>query len=99
MISDKIRKLAELKRHEVDVAGEKLLVREPNALEHIKFREIRKSDGEIASVTFLLKQCVINEDGTPALSDDDAAFLASGSARVGLLLLGGILSEVSVKNV
>lgn len=95
--------VATLKRTTVAVEGENVLVREPSAQEEIEYREIRKvgrnseASPELPeqvnkAIAFLLTHCVINEDGTSAVTEEQAAVIATGSGRVWIPVLEAIFS-------
>jgi hypothetical protein len=81
---------AALRTQSVRIGDEEFLVREVGADKFSEYGKLLEKDRHQA-VAYLLADCVVGEDGNPALSIDDALEVAR-SARVGLPLLQGILS-------
>lgn len=80
-MSDPLLALAELRRITVDVDGNPVVVREFSALEKADFDAL-KDESKSAAVAYLLGKCVLNEDGSPRFTEEQALQIASGSSRV-----------------
>jgi hypothetical protein len=80
---------AALRRKTVSVRGLTALVREVSLAERDEFQKIRQSNPQDAPL-FLIRSCVINEDGSPFFSAD--ANLAGMSTEVIDALGGAILT-------
>ena len=94
MRNTKILELAQINTAPVTIAGCVFKVREPSALEMIRYRELldEKEGGSKAhGVAFLFEKCVFNEDMTPAFDKDEAFAIAVGSSRVAMPLLTALL--------
>jgi hypothetical protein len=98
-MSDPLLALAELRRITVDVDGHSVLIREFSALEWAEFTDKRDTD-RTAACAYLLQLCVLNEDGTPRWTQDEARQVAGGAARVVARLVNAIqrLSGFSEKH-
>jgi len=73
--------LASLRRSTVDVGGKTLNIREMSVRERAEFLSI--SDKTAALVPpFLVKTCVLNEDGSQMFSEADAKALAESSPGI-----------------
>lgn len=88
-MSDPLLALAELRRVTVDVDGIKVVIREFSALAKITFDE-RKETDKVGAVAYLLRECVLNEDGSPRFTAEQATAIASGSSRIVVRLLNEI---------
>jgi hypothetical protein len=88
-MSDPLLSLAELRRLTVDVEGISVTIREFSALEWAEFTDLRESD-KTAACVYLLHRCVLNEDGEPRWSEDEARKVASGASRVVARLINAI---------
>lgn len=88
-MSDPLLAKAALRRLEVEVEGEKVIVRELTFAEATRFQDLRGEDHDKA-VAHVLHRCVILEDGSPRFTEAQAVELAGGAARLGARLLGVI---------
>lgn len=88
---------AALRRTAVVVGDESVTVREPGYLEMAAFREKLNTGDDRAAFAVLLAACVINEDGTPRLTADEAAALANGRRAVFVPLIEAITDLSAVK--
>lgn len=88
-MTDPLLALAELRRVEVDVDGNKVLVREFSAIEKATF-ESMKDDDKTKAIAYLLSVCVLNEDGSRRFTDEHANSIAAGSSRVVARLINEI---------
>lgn len=77
---------------EVRIDDETFVVREVGAISFAEYGELVKRDKQAATAK-LLSDCVLDEEGNPALSAEDAAEVAK-SARVTMPLVAAIM-EVS----
>lgn len=73
----------------VQIGDETFHVREISAGKFSKYGELIKTDSP-AALVFLLQECVIDEEGKPCLSIEDATAIAD-SARVGMPLVTAVL--------
>jgi hypothetical protein len=88
-MSDPLLALAELRRLTVDVDGIKVTIREFSALEWSQFMELRDTNRE-AACAYILHLCVLDEDGNPRWTEDEARSVAGGSGRVVARLVNAI---------
>ena len=88
-MSDPLLQLSELRRRVVEVDGNKVAVRELSALEFAKFSDLREED-KTQAMAFIIGACVLNEDGSRRLTDEDAMKIAQGSIRVAARLVNEI---------
>lgn len=82
---ERLLKAAAVRTSTVEIDGDKFYVREVSAGKFSKYGELLNTDRP-AAVVFMLQECVIDEDGKPCLSVEDAEVVAD-SARVGLKLI------------
>jgi hypothetical protein len=80
-MTDPLLSLAELRRVTVDVDGHPVVVREFSALEKATFDQMREED-RLGALSYLIAACVLNGDGSPRFSDEQARAVAAGSSRV-----------------
>lgn len=73
----------------VKIGDDTFHVREVSAGKFSKYGDLIKTDRP-ASVTFLLQECVIDEDGKPCLSVDDAQLVAD-CGRLAMPLISEIM--------
>lgn len=75
-VLDLIARAQDLRTETVEVDGIHVRVREPSAAVHSSFA-MHWGRGEVdAAHTLLLRHCVVDEDGVPCLSDDQAVALS-----------------------
>lgn len=74
----------------VKIGDDTFYVREVSAGKFSKYGELLNKDRP-AAVVFLLQECVVDENGSPCLSIEDAQVVAD-SARVGLKLISEIMA-------
>jgi hypothetical protein len=86
---DPLLALAELKSVVVDVEGISVKVREFSALEYAEFQD-RKAESFQKAGAYLLQRCVLNDDGSPRWTEEEAEKVAGGSARVLTRLINAI---------
>lgn len=91
-VSDRLKQKAAVRTKEVRIDGETFVVREVGAIAFAEYGKLVKDDKQAATAA-LLVECVLNEDGHPALSPADALEVAK-SARVTVPLVSAIM-EVS----
>lgn len=73
---------AALRTELVTVEGATVQIRELSLTARDAFMAAVKAEGQAAAVVSVLKHGVLNGDGAPLLTDEDAAQLAEGSPRV-----------------
>lgn len=88
-IKAKLLALAALRTKAVSVDGLEVLVQEPNAIAFAEYGRDFRSDRAGATAR-LLAACVIDADGAPVLTGEEAVALAR-SARVSRLLMSAIM--------
>lgn len=92
----KLLNAAVLRISSVQVAGETVYVKEPTGPEMAAFSKAN-ADGQTASATAgLFHTCIVNSDGSAALTYAEAEALASGSTRISgklILAITGTLAE------
>lgn len=99
-MSKRLLDLAALQETTVTIEGETLRVREPNGLQMLEYRNIRsgqRADPEtgalevkpnlVGAVAHLVHHCVIDADGNPVYTKEEALKLAGGHSVVSLPLL------------
>lgn len=86
---DRLLAAAAIRSAAVQIGDDTFHVREVSAGKFSQYGELLKSDRPSA-VIFLLQECVVDEEGKPCLSREDAALVAD-SARVGLRLLTEVM--------
>lgn len=98
-MNDPLLALAELRRISVDVDGHSVLVREFSAIEYAEYRSLLDSDKNKA-VAFIIRTCVLNEDGTQRWNEKESLQVATGAHRVVARLVNAIhrLSGFGEKN-
>jgi hypothetical protein len=85
MRNTKILDLAQINTTSITLGGEDFKVREPSALEMIRYRELvdeTKGGSRAQGLAFLFETCIFNADMTKAFDKDDAMTIACGSTRV-----------------
>lgn len=88
-MSKRLVELAELRQEEIEIAGEKITVREPSALQMIEHRSRRvKDSGE--ALAYLIHACCVDPDGKPLWTEAEALTLANGRQEVALPLINAI---------
>jgi len=83
-------KLSALRIEVIDIEGVKVRLRELSAVDMMEYQALAKTS-RVEAMTFQIRRCVINEDGTEALTQDEASQLVHGSGRV----LGAIVSALT----
>lgn len=86
---ERLLQAAAVRSAQVKIDDDTFLVREVSASKFAKYGDLIAKDRP-AAVTFLLQECVIDEDGKPCLSLEDAEVVGE-SARVGLKLISEIM--------
>jgi len=81
--------LAQLRTRVVKIDSVELTVREVGALEFAEYGKLQKAD-RLKATASLIAACVVDGDGNPALSLDDALSLAK-SARVSMPIVGAVM--------
>lgn len=89
-LRDQLLELAKLRTDVIDIDGVQVTVREVGALEFAEYGKLQKTD-RLGATAALIANCVIDEEGKPALSKDEATTLAN-SARVAMPIVQKILS-------
>lgn len=90
-MSRRLLELARLAETTVTIDGETLRVREPNGLEMMEYRARRVTDLE-GALAHLIHHCVIDTDGKPIYTEEEAKIVAGGHASVILPLVTKLLS-------
>jgi hypothetical protein len=93
-MSKRLVELAEVRHIEVDIAGEKITVREPSALQMIEHRAIRRTDAGKA-LAYLIHECCVDIEGKPLWTEDEALVLANGRQEVALPLINAITGWIA----
>lgn len=88
-VSERLRKQAEVRTCSVQIGDETYTVREVSSSTFKRYGETVKLD-RILATSYLLEECVLDENGNPALSPEDAAFVAT-SPRVVVPLASAIM--------
>ena len=88
-VSERLRAVATVRTKTVEIDGEAFIVREVGAASFAEYGKM-VGDDQRASTAILLSECVVNEDGSPALTREDAIAIA-GSARVTMPLVRAIM--------
>lgn len=83
---------AALRTEVVEVEGVGVQIRELSLAARDEFRDRLAESGNTAAVISLLKHGVLNGDGAPLLTDEDAAKLSDTSPRIAEALTREILS-------
>lgn len=91
-VSDRLRAKAAVRTKAVLIDGESFTVREVGAVSFGEYGKIVKDD-PVGATALLLAECIVEDDGTPAL-DESAAREVASSARVTMPLVQAIM-EVS----
>lgn len=91
-VSERLKQKAAVRTTEVRIDGETFTVREVGAIVFAEYGKLVKDD-KLAATAALLAECVLDEEGNPALSSADALEVAK-SARVTMPLVSAIM-EVS----
>lgn len=96
-MSKRLLELATVREETVDIAGEKIRVREPSALQMLEHRRIRNGDPEqkIAgdpskALAYLIQTCCVDGEGNPLWSESEALTLANGRQEVALPLINAV---------
>lgn len=89
-VFDEMVEASQLRRSTATFRKRKILVREPSGLEHVDYISQGKTD-KPAALASLFHSCVINEDGTPAMTRAQADAIARGNSAVFVPLLNAIL--------
>lgn len=88
-VSERLKQKASIRTKEVVVDGETFVVREVGAIAFAEYGKLVKNDPRAATAT-LLAECVLDEEGNPALSAEDSMEIAK-SARVTMPLVSAIM--------
>lgn len=87
MSISKVLEAAALRVSSVVVAGETVFVKEPTAAQLSVF----SADGDLKERTAsMFLACIVDEDGSPILSSEEAGQLANGSTRITSKLINAI---------
>ena len=89
-VREQLLELAKLRTGVVDIDGVQVAVREVGALEFAGYGKLQKTD-RLGATAALISNCVIGEDGKPAMSKEEAVELAN-SARVSMPIVQKILA-------
>lgn len=99
-LADKLLAAADLRRASLDLGdGLVVHVQEPTAEQFGQYGKLYKDDPN-AAIGHLLHACVINEDGSAALTADEAKDLAvkvMANHRVGPRILGAIIDLTGIQ--
>lgn len=88
-VSERLKQKAAVRTKEVRIDGELFVVREVGAVAFADYGNLIKTD-KVKATARLLAECVLDEQGNSALSDDDALEVAK-SARVTMPLVSAIM--------
>jgi hypothetical protein len=88
-VSDRLRAKAAVRTKAVDIDGDSFTVREVGAVSFGEYGRVVKTD-PVGATALLLAECVIEDDGSPAL-DETAAREVAASARVTMPLVQAIM--------
>lgn len=77
----------------VTVAGETFHVREPNYPQMRAFHIASQKGDERDAAVGLFEACIVNEDGTPAITKEEAVQLYEGKNSIFLPLLNAVTSH------
>lgn len=99
-MSKRLLEIAALQETSVTIEGETLRIREPNGLQMMEYRNIRagqKADPKtgalevkpdlIGAIAHLVHHCVIDAEGNPVYTKEEARTLAGGHSAVFLPLV------------
>lgn len=99
-MSKRLLEIAALQETTVTIAGETLRIREPNGLQMMEYRNIRAGQranpetgalevkGDlVAAIAHLVHHCVIDAEGKPIYTKEEALTLAGGHSEVFLPLV------------
>lgn len=95
-MSKRLLELARVRTETVTIAGEDVIVREASALEQIEYRELLNPPLEKGqkrsraaekrdmanAVTYLIETCVLDQQGEPSWTHDEAVVIARGRSQV-----------------
>lgn len=87
---DKLLNAAALRVSSVQVAGETVYVKEPTGPQMAAFSKVNADGLTETATAVLFMECIVNSDGTAALSSEDAVALATGSTRISGKLINAI---------
>lgn len=88
-LKERLLELAKLRTKTVVVGDVSLTVREVGALEFAEYGKLQKTD-RLKATASLISACVVDEDGNPALTPEEAGTLAR-SARVSMPIVGAVM--------
>lgn len=80
-MSRRLLELAQLKERTITIEGESVRIREPNGLQMMEYRALRKTDLP-AAIAILIHECVLGEDGAKLYTLEEAKQIAGGHAKV-----------------
>lgn len=96
-MSKRLVELAAVRHEEVEIAGEKITVREPSALQMLEHRRIKNGDPTEKrqpdpgrALAYLIHECCVDTEGKPLWTEDEALVLAMGRQEVALPLINAI---------
>ncbi|WP_339873927.1 hypothetical protein [uncultured Brevundimonas sp.] len=94
LIEKLLARAADVKTAEVDADGITVRVREPSAAAHALFHGLNKQGRGDEAMAHLLRACVIDADGVPCLTDEQAKALSTGPSELVVPIAGAILEFV-----
>lgn len=97
----KLLNAAALRVSSVVIAGETIYVKEPTGPQMAAFSEVRAAGETVEATAGLFLTCIVNVDGDPVLSEEEAGTLAAGSTRISGKLINAITGTLveDAKNV
>lgn len=101
-MSKRLLELAEVRHEEIEIAGEKITVREPSALQMLENRRIKNGDpaekrepDQAGALAYLIRECCVDIEGKPLYDEREALILANGRSEVALPLINAITGWIS----
>lgn len=101
-MSRRLVELAAVRHEEVEIAGERIIVREPSALQMLEHRQIKNGDPKEGrpgnagrALAYLIHECCVDIEGKPLWTIDEALVLANGRQEVALPLINAITGWLS----
>jgi hypothetical protein len=91
-MSRRLLELARLHEQTVTIEGETIRIREPNGLQMMKYRQLRKEGDLTAAIASLIEGCCIDAEGKTLYTAEEAKTLASAKSEIFLPLLLALMS-------
>lgn len=93
-MSKRLVELAEVRHQEIEIAGEKITVREPSALQIIEHRAMRREDASKA-LAYLIRECCVDIEGKPLWTEEEAHIIATGRQEVALPIINAVTGWIA----